>query len=251
MSNRSILRKIRRSLKSRREYDIMISTRGGWFPAKDSFKSYLAVLSLNRHPKKGESTISREFLNGDKIWRTTSKKKKNKEKKGYKHIFFFPAFAGTVLEGRINSRQTNQKVYYLVVPHRRSHLIKVQPPVAIWWVRKMASVWGVLWGEFRAIPATYRVAVYERDQGRCVNCHGKTALEYDHIIPFSKGGATSIDNLQLLCQRCNRRKYNHIREPIPDTPPPRDPERKRMSIFKKFSRNKNLKTTYKAGDITI
>ncbi len=120
-----------------------------------------------------------------------------------------------MLEGRLNSRHTNWKVYYLVVPHRRLHLVKISYIRAMWWVRKIAMVRCLIWGEFRVIPATYRAAVYDRDQGRCVNCHRDSALEYDHIIPFSKGGATSIDNLQLLCQRCNRRKYNHICEPIP------------------------------------
>ena len=31
-------------------------------------------------------------------------------------------------------------------------------------------------------------------------------LEYDHIIPESKGGATNAENLTLSCRPCNRRK---------------------------------------------
>lgn len=35
-------------------------------------------------------------------------------------------------------------------------------------------------------------------------------LEIDHIIPLSKNGITSEDNLQTLCWRCNRSKSNKI-----------------------------------------
>jgi CRISPR/Cas system Type II protein with McrA/HNH and RuvC-like nuclease domain len=62
----------------------------------------------------------------------------------------------------------------------------------------------------RFIPTTIRITVWERDQGMCVKCQGKTDLEYDHIIPHSKGGANTIKNLQLLCRACNRKKSNRI-----------------------------------------
>ena len=31
-------------------------------------------------------------------------------------------------------------------------------------------------------------------------------MEFDHIIPLSKGGKTELKNLQLLCRKCNRNK---------------------------------------------
>ena len=51
-------------------------------------------------------------------------------------------------------------------------------------------------------------AVYERDNGSCKNCGAKEELQYDHIIPFSKGGNDTIDNLQILCRSCNLTKSN-------------------------------------------
>ena len=51
-----------------------------------------------------------------------------------------------------------------------------------------------------------RRAVFERDGGRCVDCGGNFDLQYDHVIPFSLGGATTVENLQLLCADCNRSK---------------------------------------------
>ena len=56
------------------------------------------------------------------------------------------------------------------------------------------------------IPVSVNRLVWRRDQGRCVNCGSNERLEYDHIIPVSKGGSNTARNLQLLCERCNRRK---------------------------------------------
>lgn len=72
---------------------------------------------------------------------------------------------------------------------------------------------GELFGEQTKRPPIPREvvdAVYRRDGGRCVNCGSTENLQLDHIIPFSKGGATAIENLQLLCQKCNLEKSNHI-----------------------------------------
>lgn len=60
------------------------------------------------------------------------------------------------------------------------------------------------------IPREVVDAVYRRDGGRCVYCGSTDNLQLDHIIPFSKGGATTLENLQLLCQKCNLEKSNHI-----------------------------------------
>ncbi len=57
-----------------------------------------------------------------------------------------------------------------------------------------------------AIPEDVRHAVWRRDEGRCVQCGSQERLEFDHIIPVSRGGASTERNLQLLCERCNREK---------------------------------------------
>lgn len=60
------------------------------------------------------------------------------------------------------------------------------------------------------IPREVADAVWRRDGGRCVFCGSTENLQFDHVIPFSKGGATTLENLQLLCQKCNLDKSNHI-----------------------------------------
>ncbi|HYT37624.1 MAG TPA: HNH endonuclease signature motif containing protein [Ktedonobacteraceae bacterium] len=65
----------------------------------------------------------------------------------------------------------------------------------------------------RHIPQDVRNAVWQRDQGRCVQCGvgGPGAyLEFDHIIPYSKGGASTTGNVQLLCRNCNLKKGDRI-----------------------------------------
>ena len=56
------------------------------------------------------------------------------------------------------------------------------------------------------IPREVRLAVWRRDGGRCTECGGDFELQYDHVIPVALGGATTAENLQLLCAGCNRAK---------------------------------------------
>jgi len=60
------------------------------------------------------------------------------------------------------------------------------------------------------LTPSLRYDILRRDRFRCCLC-GRSAqdgieLEVDHIIPVSKGGETTYDNLQTLCRDCNRGK---------------------------------------------
>jgi hypothetical protein len=58
----------------------------------------------------------------------------------------------------------------------------------------------------RVILQDVRIAVAIRDGGRCRQCGAMTDLQFDHVIPHSRGGANTVRNVQLLCGDCNRRK---------------------------------------------
>jgi hypothetical protein len=61
----------------------------------------------------------------------------------------------------------------------------------------------------RNIPQWVKIAVAHRDEGTCRQCGSAYDLQYDHIVPYSRGGnSADVDNIQLLCGRCNRRKGN-------------------------------------------
>jgi hypothetical protein len=60
------------------------------------------------------------------------------------------------------------------------------------------------------IPQDLMDVVWNRDGGQCVRCKSEQDLEYDHMIPLSKGGSNSYKNLQLLCRKCNRSKAAKI-----------------------------------------
>jgi hypothetical protein len=60
------------------------------------------------------------------------------------------------------------------------------------------------------IPEQVRSEVWRRDAGKCSKCGVRENLEFDHIIPFSRGGSSTVRNLELLCENCNRKKSNRI-----------------------------------------
>ena len=60
------------------------------------------------------------------------------------------------------------------------------------------------------IPQNVKDKVWNRDRGLCVECGSNEKLEFDHIIPHSKGGSNTYRNIQLLCEPCNRRKSAKI-----------------------------------------
>ena len=69
------------------------------------------------------------------------------------------------------------------------------------------------------IPAEIRRQIYQRDSYTCVLCgsigEGTThaekieGFEIDHIKPNAAGGDSSIQNLQVLCRKCNTSKRHY------------------------------------------
>lgn len=49
--------------------------------------------------------------------------------------------------------------------------------------------------------------IRERDKV-CQHCRIADNLTFDHIIPVSKGGKATLENLQILCNPCNAKKGN-------------------------------------------
>jgi len=63
----------------------------------------------------------------------------------------------------------------------------------------------------RAIVKFSRDNVFLRDKGRCMYCGAellRREATYDHVLPKSRGGQTSWENLVLACRSCNHGKAN-------------------------------------------
>jgi len=66
-------------------------------------------------------------------------------------------------------------------------------------------------GPFRPqIARDVRAAVFARDGSACLFCDATDDLTLDHIIPWSHGGPDTVDNLRVLCRRCNSSRGNRV-----------------------------------------
>ena len=57
--------------------------------------------------------------------------------------------------------------------------------------------------------------IFVRDRNTCQYCANKfrtQELTLDHVLPRSRGGLATWENIVLACQRCNRRKANRTPE---------------------------------------
>ena len=68
-----------------------------------------------------------------------------------------------------------------------------------------------------------RRAVFARDSWTCQYCGSRSNLTVDHVIPRSKGGNSSWENIVASCAPCNRRKGDRTPGPGGDAPPSRPP----------------------------
>ena len=67
---------------------------------------------------------------------------------------------------------------------------------------------------YKTMTPRLRYAILARDSFRCVYCgrnpkDDNIKLDIDHILPQSKGGLTTYENLVACCQECNQGKHNH------------------------------------------
>ena len=82
----------------------------------------------------------------------------------------------------------------------------------------MLDAKGGLTRRFRPlIPKSVQRAAFQRDSYTCVQCglvgKGETHEEkvkgfaIDHVVPNAAGGSSELENLQILCRKCNSAKW--------------------------------------------
>ena len=157
---------------------------------------------------KAERTAILESISSDIPWAIKKFSQKKLEKNlGFEEVDFstlyFPKYefkytsaggnTGTTYDVVMDIDNLNRFVIYL------SEKIKFSKTVA---------------GQRALMTSKLRQHIKERDHFTCKYCGASTEaephllLEIDHIVPVSKGGLTTEENLQTLCWRCNRSKSN-------------------------------------------
>ncbi len=56
------------------------------------------------------------------------------------------------------------------------------------------------------VPPVNRRELLRRDHHTCQYCGNTKQLTIDHVLPLSKGGKHTWDNVVIACERCNQRK---------------------------------------------
>lgn len=65
------------------------------------------------------------------------------------------------------------------------------------------------------LSADEQELIIKRARRRCEYCNcwmdfSSQSFEFEHIIPISRGGATTLKNIALACGGCNRHKYTKV-----------------------------------------
>ncbi len=89
------------------------------------------------------------------------------------------------------------------------------------------------------VPPVNRREVLRRDNYTCQYCGSHKHLTLDHVIPVSRGGLHTWDNVVTACERCNQRKSD--RTPIEASMPlhtkPKAPMHPTVAFAEQFWRS--------------
>jgi len=129
-------------------------------------------------------------------WVTTNFIKYRKEQKGIQWGFLYNEYKDQKLDSKIIENEinklmqdedvTNKKGIYEYILSRKTKYLNI-----------------------RAFSDNQKREKYEKQNGICAICKNNFELEKmeaDHITPWHEGGKTELNNCQLLCRECNRRK---------------------------------------------
>jgi HNH endonuclease/Homing endonuclease associated repeat len=179
---------------------VVLARFGSWQAALDA-----TGLELAAPLKKNRSFISNEELFSElsRVWRLIGHRPSKDEWEHSKPLYSYTTYK-TRFGGWVNAcaafieYTSNYDNHSTIDSFLEQHQPLAQSPTK----RIEAS-------EKRGIPMKLRYQVLARDCFKCVICgrspatHAGVVLHIDHIIPFSKGGKTILENLRSLCQDCN------------------------------------------------
>ncbi|MEE3314334.1 MAG: HNH endonuclease signature motif containing protein [Treponema sp.] len=171
----------------------LLETALGWYAGKDD-KLICAYMGKHQHDSNAnELWVYFQFVIA---WVKTLFPNYRKEMKDIDWGILYNQYHGndydpSKLEDEIlslidNEEVTNHKgIYYYLFDGKESHL------------------------SLREFDDKMKRKMYEKQQGICPLCkkHFEFAeMQGDHIVPWSRGGRTVLENLQMLCRACNNAK---------------------------------------------
>ena len=165
------------------------------------FGSWFKVLELcDLKPSRSRINIPNEelFANIEHIWLTLGRQPKYSDIQKPLSLFSVGTY-----EQRFGSWYNALDAFVIYMSEEES---VIKPNVRI-------NKDGIKHTTKREPSARLKVQVLMRDGNRCrlcgVECNdGLHNIHFDHIIPWSKGGETTLENLQVLCSDCNLAKGN-------------------------------------------
>lgn len=165
------------------------------------FGSWFKVLELcDLKPSRSRINIPNEelFANIEQIWLTLGRQPKYSDIQKPLSLFSVGTY-----EQRFGSWYNALDAFVIYMSEEES---VIKPNVRI-------NKDGIKHTTKREPSARLKVQVLMRDGNRCrlcgVECNdGLHNIHFDHIVPWSKGGETTLENLQVLCSDCNLAKGN-------------------------------------------
>ena len=175
----------------RQEY---LETAIEWIAARDGLGSIEDYMALHQN----DENANQIWIYFKRVieWIQTIFPEKRKEMKGIAWGLLYNGFRDVELDPHeleqqiktlmIDDDVTNKRgIYTYVLTHEEKHL------------------------SIRAFSESQKRVAYEKQNGICAKCGNHFDLqkmEADHITPWIKGGKTTSENCQMLCQDCNRKK---------------------------------------------
>lgn len=171
-----------------------LETAISWIADRDGLDSIEAYMSKHQHDNNANDIWL--YFQGVIAWVNATFPKYRKEMKGVQWGLLYNKYGKdnlnpTVLEQRITELMADDDVtakkgiYYYVLTGEERYL------------------------SIRSFTDSQKRTAYEQQKGICPKCNKHfeiTEMQGDHITPWSKGGHTVVENLQMLCADCNRRK---------------------------------------------
>jgi 5-methylcytosine-specific restriction endonuclease McrA len=109
-------------------------------------------------------------------------------------------------EGRAAARRANQSA---AGKDRQTRYFRTEKGKAAT-ARKHAKRRTALASVEATLTAEEWAAIIEAAQGRCAYCQKTVPLTMDHVIPLSKGGPHTKENVVPACRPCNARKKDRV-----------------------------------------